>query len=148
MGVSVYGKVVIASFGDNENEVFERLVETLSDYTQVEHISTPVPILIFEGGLKIFPHQHKVMCDDIELQLTKHEYGILYFLAQQPGRVFSKEQIYEAVWNESSESCFSAVTNTISRLRTKVRGAAHQKECIQTVQGYGYKFSLKNSQEK
>ena len=63
------------------------------------------------------------------------------FLAQHPGEVFTKEQIFEAVWHENSESCLSAVTNTISRIRHKIESVPDQPIYIRTVSNLGYTFA-------
>ena len=97
--------------------------------------------LTFQNGLTILPQQSKVIIDGEEVVLSKREYAVLYLLARHPGWIFSKEQIYEAIWNENSDTCFNAVTNTISRLRKKMKMEGSQKDYIQTVFGYGYKFS-------
>lgn len=53
--------------------------------------------------------------------MSRYEYGVLSFMAQHPGQLFTKEQIFEAVWQQDSESCLTAVTNTIGRIRQKSR---------------------------
>lgn len=119
----------------------ERLVSALHEHAQPETIFLSDPILSFENGIKIIPKQHKVLRDEIELSLSSHEYSILCLLAQHPGWVLSKEQIFEAVWNMESNSCFHAVTNAISRLRKKIEPNPQHPIYIQTVPGHGYKFS-------
>ena len=49
--------------------------------------------------------------------MSRYEYGILSLMARHPGQLFTKEQIFEAVWHQDSESCLTAVTNTIGRIR-------------------------------
>lgn len=80
------------------------------------------------------------MQGETDISLSKLEYGVLYLLAKHPGWIFSKEQIYEFVWEEHSNSYFNAVTNTISRLRKKLADESIKIEYIQTVPGHGYKF--------
>lgn len=135
-------KIVVATFNENEDVIFDRVISTLNQYTQLDSISSSTSILAFETGLEIYPQQHKIIYAGDELTLSKHEYEVLYLLAQHPGWIFSKEQIYELIWHEHSNSCFSAVTNTISRLRKKITPYSKQSMCIQTVPGHGYKFIL------
>ena len=52
--------------------------------------------------------------------MSRYEYGVLSLMAQHPGQLFTKEQIFEAVWQQDSESCLTAVTNTIGRIRQKI----------------------------
>ena len=52
--------------------------------------------------------------------MSRYEYGVLSLMARHPGQLFTKEQIFEAVWHQDSESCLTAVTNTIGRIRQKI----------------------------
>lgn len=63
----------------------------------------------------------------------------LVYLARQPGRVFTKEQIYQAVWKEEPVDVSSAVFCIIANIRQKLRKVT-KKEYIKTVRGVGYKF--------
>lgn len=92
------------------------------------------------SGLYIDPLCHQVSYHGIPLDLTqKCEFQTLAYLASQPGRVFTKEQIYEAVWKEEPVDISSAVFCIISSIRKKLRKYT-AKEYIQTVWGVGYKF--------
>lgn len=51
--------------------------------------------------------------------MSRYEYGVLSLMAQHPGQLFTKEHIFEAVWQQDSESCLTAVTNTIGRIVMK-----------------------------
>ena len=67
--------------------------------------------------------------------MSRYEYGVLSLMAQHPGKLFTKEQIFEAVWQQDSESCLTAVTNTIGRIRSayyiyKSYGAALYHEML------------------
>ena len=50
-----------------------------------------------------------------EVYMSRYEYGVLSLMARHPGQLFTKEQIFEAVWHQDSESCLTAVTNAIGR---------------------------------
>lgn len=66
------------------------------------------PVLYFPG-LEIRPLQRRVLRDGTEINLTRLEYGTLAFLVSSPGIVFTRTQIFEAVWNMESDSCHSGV---------------------------------------
>ena len=53
------------------------------------------------GALEIYPKSRRVRMQGAEVSLTPKEFEILYFLAQNRGEVFTKEQIYKAVWSEN-----------------------------------------------
>lgn len=72
--------------------------------------------------------------------LAKKEFDIIELLSQHIGQVFSKERIYELVWDYDSEGDSSVVAEHIRRIRTKF-SAAGMKTYIETVWGVGYKWS-------
>lgn len=73
------------------------------------------------------------------IPLTKSEYGICEFLAKNRGQVFSREQIYEAVFGYDGESDSSTVSAHVKNLRAKL--AVYDLSPISTVWGIGYKWS-------
>ena len=92
------------------------------------------------SGLCIDPVQHQVSYQGKVLPLTEtYEFQTFVYLASQPGRVFTKEQIYQAVWKEEPVDVSSAVFCIIRNIRQKLREVT-TKEYIQTVWGVGYKF--------
>ena len=92
------------------------------------------------SGLCIDPIQHQVFYEGNTLPLTEtYELQTLVYLASQPGRVYTKEQIYQAVWKEEPVDVSSAVFCIIRNIRQKLRKVT-TKEYIQTVWGVGYKF--------
>ena len=97
--------------------------------------------------LKIFFDQRRVLRNGEEVILSKYEYGILSFMAQHPGRIFSKEELFEAVWEKDSDSCLSAVTNTIGRIRRKIEADKNKPVYIQTVSNQGYVFAAEKPSE-
>lgn len=68
------------------------------------------------------------------------EYGVLSLMAQHPGKLFTKEQIFEAVWHKDSESYLRAVTSTIGRIRQKIEDDKDHPRYIKTVSNIGYQF--------
>ena len=92
------------------------------------------------SGLCIDPVQHQISYQRKAIPLTEtYEFQTLVYLASQPGRVFTKEQIYQAVWKEEPVDVSSAVFCIIGNIRQKLRKVT-KKEYIQTVWGIGYKF--------
>lgn len=72
-------------------------------------------------GLEINLEHRRVFKNGQEVYMSRYEYGVLSLMARHPGQLFTKEQIFEAVWHQDSESCLTAVTNTIGRIRQKSR---------------------------
>ena len=69
------------------------------------------------------------------------EFEILQLLAKNPGRVFSKEQIYDMVWYEPYAGDYNIVMSHISHIREKIDDDPSHPVYIQTVWGVGYKFN-------
>ncbi len=92
-------KILILTFNDDEEKAIERVLSALSDEIGLEPMQ-PVtsPVLSFPN-LEIKLYQRRVLRDGEDVSLTRLEYGALCYLAASPGRVFTKEQIFEAVWS-------------------------------------------------
>ena len=90
-------------------------------------------------GISIFPDQHRILVEGNEIYLTHHEFDMMLFLARHPGQVFTREQLYEAVWDDIPVSVDAKVECMIYSIRKKLR-AYTDREYIQTVWGVGYRF--------
>ena len=105
------GKIVMLTFSDTEEKAVEKAIAALADMIPLEAMQPPhSPALTFPG-LEIKLHQRRVLKNGTDIPLTRLEYGALCYLAASPGRVFTKAQIFEAVWSMESESCQSNVSN-------------------------------------
>ena len=121
------------------------MLSVLSDEIGFEPVqSVTSPILSFPG-LEIKLYQRRVLRDGEDISLTRLEYGTLAYLASSPGRVFTQEQIFEAVWDMNSDSCHSSVVNVICNLRKKIELDSKNPAYIKTLLGVGYKFDMERS---
>lgn len=75
------------------------------------------------------------------IDLTGKEFDLLFFLAANKGRVFTKKQIYTQVWEEDYAFDDSNIMSFISKLRKKIEPDPEQPFYIQTVRGVGYRFN-------
>ncbi|MFU2417914.1 response regulator transcription factor [Peptacetobacter sp. AB800] len=96
--------------------------------------------LYFEG-LEILPDEYSVKTDKGMIELLPKEFDILYFCAINQGRILTKKQIYEAVWNESYAFDDNNIMSVISRIRKKIEEDSSNPKYIQTVKGIGYRFN-------
>ncbi|HHC6591321.1 response regulator transcription factor [Vibrio parahaemolyticus] len=92
------------------------------------------------GDLKIIPQLHQVSLNDKDVALTATEFTLLQFLATRPGRVYSKDELLDHVWNTNHAGYHHTVCCTINRLRSKLSLSDSEHHFIQTVWGVGYKF--------
>jgi two-component system, OmpR family, alkaline phosphatase synthesis response regulator PhoP len=97
------------------------------------------PILRFEE-LIINPETFEVWRDGQQVDLTLREFDLLYALAEQPGRAFSRDQLLERVWGRNFVGIDRVVDPHIVALRRKLADDPIMPTLIQTVRGVGYKF--------
>ena len=83
---------------------------------------------------------HKVEIKSKEVILTNLEFNLLFYLASQPGRVFTYQQIYEAVWEEPYSYEKNNIMTHISHLKTKIESDPTHPRYIENVRGVGYRF--------
>ena len=90
------------------------------------------------GWLRI--NNHRVFVNENEINLAFKEYELLYFLASNPGMVFSKEQIYDKIWGEDMYGDLKTVAVHINRLREKIEKKPANPLYLLTVWGAGYRL--------
>ena len=93
------------------------------------------------GELMINPKSRRVLCRGQEVNLTPKEFDILYFLFQNKGEVFTKEQIYQAVWADEYMMADSNIMASIRKIRKKIEPNPDAPEYILTIWGVGYKYN-------
>jgi DNA-binding response OmpR family regulator len=76
-----------------------------------------------------------------ELELTSREFDLLAWFVTHPGRVFSREQLLEAVWGSRYFGTSRTVDNFVARLRAHVGDDAEHPKHFETVRGVGYRFN-------
>jgi two-component system, OmpR family, catabolic regulation response regulator CreB len=79
-----------------------------------------------------------IACGGVPLELTRYEFRLLKTLGAQPGRVFSREQLMEAAWEDPGSALDRTVDAHIKTLRAKLRAARPDFDPIQTHRGMGY----------
>ena len=110
------------------------------DYSAVQaDASSPQKLTCRE--LELYPESHRVLLRGEEIPLTTHEFLLLQLLMANPQKVFSRENLYQSVWNSDFYGEDNAVSVHISNIRKKL-AALTDEEYIQTVWGIGYKINL------
>jgi two-component system response regulator ResD len=90
-------------------------------------------------GLEIQADIRSVLVDGKETEVTPREFDLLYYLAQNPRRVFTRQELLTAVWECDYFGYHRTVDVHIRRLRTKLASLPH--EYLTTVWGVGYQFT-------
>jgi len=98
------------------------------------------PAVLYRGPLQIEPDRRRAVVRDHELQLRPKEFGLLTTLALEPGRVFSRQDLLDAIWGEEVIVDERTVDVHISWLRGKLADAGMSADAIRTVYGAGYRF--------
>lgn len=136
------GKIMILSFTDDEEDIYKGMLEIISNSKSLKWCNTFQDTdLIQVGALKIDLVQRNVSVNDVEVRLTNTEFEILYLLANNPRRVFSKEQIYDLVWKEPYFGDYNIVMSHIRNIREKIEDNPSKPIYVQTVWGVGYRFN-------
>ena len=138
------GKILLISFNDNEEEIIESVLAALKTgrniYCDEKNIN---PLKIHYGDIVILLATRELFRKQKKIDLSFTEFEILHLLARNPGRVFSKEQIYNSVWKEPYFGDYNIVMSHIRNIREKIEDNLHKPVYIQTVWGVGYKFNDK-----
>ena len=121
--------MLILTFEDSEEEILNHIVSYVSTGTKA--------FRVVENA------RTELRFDGLEIDLTFTEFEILHLLARNPGRVFSKEQIYNSVWKEPYFGDYNIVMSHIRNIREKIEDNPSKPIYIQTVWGVGYKFNNK-----
>lgn len=93
-------------------------------------------------GLLIDKTSRRVHVNEEEVAFTTKEFELLSFLAVNPNRVFSKEQLFDRIWGMDSFGDISTVTVHIRKIREKVELDPSNPQYIETIWGAGYRFQL------
>ncbi|WP_391558724.1 response regulator transcription factor [Robertmurraya sp.] len=122
----------------NPLELIARVKSQLRRYTTFGSLETRSNVYQ-TGGLMIDDERKLITVDGEEVHLTPVQYKILKLLTANAGRVFSIEEIYEKVWNETAFSPENTVTVHIRKIREKIEINTKEPKYLKVVWGVGYK---------
>ena len=129
-------EIIVIRTSDSDGSVFRSILRALRGKdVQIVHVADFEPSTLTLGDIEIFPEQRRVTKAGVEICLNYGEFSILY-----PGRVFSREQLYNSAWGENYELGTNTVDNTIWRLRNKLEPDPKHPTYIKTVFRVGYKI--------
>ena len=122
-------------------EVLARVRSHLRRYTRLGTQRTEeAPESYTVGPITLDDTDKRVTMDGEDVALTPIEYNILRLLIRHPGRIYSTEQIYEQVWNETALGADNAVSVHIRHLRQKLEIDPSEPRYLKVVWGLGYKL--------
>ena len=93
-------------------------------------------------GLKIDKTARRVWVNGEEKNFTTKEFDLLTFLAQNPNRVFTKDELFKEIWDMESIGDIATVTVHIKKIREKIEFNTAKPQYIETIWGVGYRFKV------
>lgn len=110
--------------------------ETLTSVDQTKNEEVKI------RGIRIDKTARRVWVHDEEKPFTSKEFDLLTFLAENPNRVFSKEELFSTIWEMEPEGDIATVTVHIKKIREKIEYNTAKPQYIETIWGVGYRFKL------
>lgn len=111
---------------------FERLTKGKQDETHKVEIR----------GLSMDKSSRRVFMDEKEVILTTKEFDLLIYLAANPNKVFTKEELFQRIWGIDSQGDIPTVTVHIRKIREKIEIDPSNPQYIETIWGVGYRFEV------
>ncbi|BCJ95425.1 DNA-binding response regulator [Anaerocolumna cellulosilytica] len=123
------------------NELMARVNSLIRRYTTLNPMTETDSECIILKGMVIDKTNRIVSINDTIVELTGKEFDLLFFLAANKGRIFTKKQIYTQVWEEEYAFDDNNIMSFISKLRKKIEPDPDCPFFILTIRGVGYRFN-------
>ena len=124
------------------SELVARVKAHLSRYERLIGSSKQDNAVIEIRGVKIDKTARRVWVNGEEKAFTTKEFDLLTFLAENPNRVFTKEELFSKIWDMESIGDIATVTVHIKKIREKVELNTAKPQYIETIWGVGYRFKV------
>lgn len=122
-------------------EFIARVLSLIRRYTTLNNNVREEPHRLSFQKLTIDLDTRIVQIEDRQVELHAKEFDILFYLARNQGRILTKQQIYEEIWQEPYAYDDNNIMGYISKLRKQIEPEPNNPTYIQTVKGVGYRFS-------
>ena len=93
-------------------------------------------------GIKVDKTARRVYINGEEKAFTTKEFDLLTFLAQNPNHVYTKEELFQEIWDMESIGDIATVTVHIKKIREKIEANTSKPQYIETIWGVGYRFKV------
>ena len=97
---------------------------------------------LFIRGLRIDRAARRVWVDEREINLTSREYELLTYMALNPNKVFSRQELFRNIWGMECVGDVATVTVHIKKIREKIELKLSNPQYIETIWGVGYRFKM------
>ncbi len=122
-------------------EFIARVLSLIRRYTTLNNNAGEEPNRLSFQNLTIDLDTRIVSIEEGQVELHAKEFDILCYLAKNQGRILTKQQIYEQIWQEPYACDDNNIMGYISKLRKQIEPDPNNPTYIQTVKGVGYRFS-------
>ena len=133
--------MLILTFEDSEEEILNHIISCVNTGARAFQVIENAKTNLSYGDIVILLDKRELFRKQEKIDLSFIEFEILHLLMRSPGRVFSKEQIYDIIWNEPYSGDYNVVMRHICNIREKIEDDPGQPMYIQTVRGVGYRFN-------
>ena len=133
--------MLILTFEDSEEEILNHIISCVNTGARAFQVIENAKTNLSYGNIVILLDKRELFRKQEKIDLSFIEFEILHLLMRSPGRVFSKEQIYDIIWNEPYSGDYNVVMRHICNIREKIEDDPGQPLYIQTVRGVGYRFN-------
>lgn len=124
------------------SELVARVKAHLSRYERLIGSNSFENEIIEIRGIRIDKTARRVYVNGEEKNFTTKEFDLLTFLAQNPNRVFTKEELFSEIWDMESIGDIATVTVHIKKIREKIEFNTAKPQYIETIWGVGYRFKV------
>lgn len=124
------------------SELVARVKAHLARYDRLVGVNKSVNDVVEIRGIRIDKTARRVFIEGVEKNFTTKEFDLLTFLAENPNRVFSKEDLFREIWDMDSIGDIATVTVHIKKIREKVESDTQKPQYIETIWGVGYRFKV------
>ena len=124
------------------SELVARVKAHLSRYDRLVGSKPDESDVLEVRGIRIDKTSRRVFVNDEERMFTNKEFDILVFLASNPNRVFSKDELFNTIWGMDSIGDIATVTVHIKKIREKIEYDTSNPQYIETIWGVGYRFKV------
>lgn len=124
------------------SELVARVKAHIARYERIISTAIPKNDIVEMHGIKIDKTARRVYVNEEERVFTTKEYELLLFLASNPNRVFSKDELFREIWDMDSIGDIATVTVHINKIRDKIETNTSKPQIIETIWGVGYRFKV------
>lgn len=126
------------------SELVARVKSHIDNYERLKSKFSVIvkPDTLIIRGLEIQKDSREVFINGKGVNLPQKEYELLLYMAENPNRVFSRDELFERIWGFDSLGDSSTVTVHVARVREKIESAPSNPQYIETVWGVGYRLRV------